>query len=100
MVPAIVLQRSSANLTARVWQNPRIVGRIIHLPAEAEIRFGNVRFGVLRSAFGAVPEGGVGGCGGRDREASGSACGGKVRGLAGPALDADEVEDGIAEGGA
>lgn len=100
MVPAIVLQGSSADLSARMWQNPRIVGRVLHLPAEAEIHLGNERFGVLRSAFGAVPEGRVVGRGGGDGEANGSACGGEVRCLAGPALDADEVEDGKAEGGA
>lgn len=100
VVAAVVLQGFLADLAARVWKNPWIVGGVLELAAEAKVGFWNVGFGVLGSAFGAVPEGGGGGSGGREGEARGGACGGEIGRLAGPALDADEVEDGEAEGGA
>ncbi|KAJ1383363.1 hypothetical protein SESBI_43427 [Sesbania bispinosa] len=101
MVPAIVLQWPSTNVATGMGQNPWIItGRVLQFPTEAEVRFGDVGFGVFHPAFGAVPDGGVGGLVGGDGEASGGACGGEVGGLAGPALDADEVEDGEAEGSA
>jgi hypothetical protein len=56
--------------------------------------------GVLDAALRAVPGGVIGGVGGGDGEARGGTQGGAIGGFAGPALDAEEVEDGIAEGGA
>ena len=62
--------------------------------------FRDLGSGVLDAAFGAVPRGDFGGVLGGDGEARGGARGGEIGGLAGPALDAGEVEDGEAEGGA
>lgn len=99
MVSTTMLQGSSTNVTTRVWQNPWIIGRVLKLPTEAKIGFWNVGFGIFRSAFGAVPECGGGGSVRGDRKARGGACGGEIGGLAGPALDTDEVENGEAERG-
>nr|POE51094.1 hypothetical protein CFP56_58368 [Quercus suber] len=67
---------------------------------EEQDHVGDLGSGVLDAAFGAVPGGDFGGVLGGDGEARGGARGGEIGGLAGPALDAGEVEDGVAEGGA
>lgn len=74
VVAAIVLQWPLANIAAGMRQNPWIVtGRVLQFPAEAEVGFGDLGLGELASAFGAVPEGGLGGLIGGDGEASGGA---------------------------
>lgn len=88
-------------LTTRMRQDPRIITRrILYLATVTKVRFWDLGLGVLAPAFRAAPGGSFRGLVGGDGGAGGgTGCGGIER-LAGPGLDAEEVEDREAEGGA
>lgn len=96
---AIVGQLAVTDFTARMRENPRVVRRrILEFAAEAKVRFWDLRFGVGEAAFGAVPGGLFSRDFGGDWETCGGACGRELGRLAGPGLDAEEVEEREAEG--
>ena len=64
------------------------------------VLFRDLGSGVLDEALWAVPGGDFRGVLGGDKEACGGMRGGEIRGLVGPVLDAGEVEDKEAKGGA
>lgn len=86
VMTALRTESAFTELTTRVRQRPRIHRRVLNLATEAIIGSRDQGFGIRETAFGARPVGG----GGR----------GAIRGLRGPGLDAGEVEDGVASGGA
>lgn len=83
------------DFSTRMWQDPRICGRVLNLAAEAKIRSRNLGSRVGEAALGAGPI---------RRGSGGSSWGGgggrAVRRLLSPALDANKVEKGVAAGSA
>lgn len=97
-VAASVPQGAIADLSAGMGEDPRVGGGVLGFATEAEVELGDGGLGVVDAALGAVPEGFVEGGGGGGWEevggqAGGGTGGGEVGGLAGPVLDAEEVED-------